>query len=633
MSGIFGLFHRDGRAADLSGLRAFRQTLAPRGPDGGGIWCEGPCGLGQVLKHETPEAVHERLPVWVPERRIAFTAEARLDARDELCERLAIPSPARRTVSDGCLLLRAYLHWGEASVEHVIGDWSFAAWHADEGRLFLARDPQGLTALHYFADARHFVFASSLHAVRTVAPVTRRIDEVHLARLLTSWPVTDDSSIYADIRSVPFGRAVVVTAGRIQTRRYWTPEPVPSNRRASGADYVEGLREILTMAVRDRLRSREPVGVTLSGGLDSGSVAVIAARLLREEGRALSAFTHVPQFPDAVVRGRTADERQLAAATARAAGIHEVTYLNSAGVSPIDGIRKALEVHGAPGPAAGNQFWLMDLLSTARASGTGTLLIGHRGNATISWAGLAQSIPWRVLWRSGRRRAAAIGLLPGVLQARVRSVRARARMGREPWLTYSAIRPEFARRVNLRERMRSEDHDPTFSRPWATPHAPRIELLLEPGSRLAESAAAHGLSIRDPTQDLRVVKYCLSVPEDQFVDPTGGSRWLIRRAMRGAIPPEVLENPRRGLQAADLVLRLRAHPDEMEAALAECARVPEVADYIDLPRLRAVWARVRVENTEATGHDARSILSRGLMAGLCLAAIVEPVSCSRRVVR
>jgi asparagine synthase (glutamine-hydrolysing) len=564
---------------------------------------------------------------------MAFTSQARLDARDELCERLAIPLSARGAVSDDGLLLRAYLHWGEASVEHVIGDWSLAAWHADERRLFLARDPQGITALHYFADARHFVFASSLQAVQTVAPVTRRIDEVHLARILTSWPVTDDSSIFADVKSVPFGRAVVVTGARIQTRRYWTPAPIPSNRRASDEDYVEGLRETLTIAVRDRLRRSGPVGVTLSGGLDSGSVAAIAASLLREEARALSAFTHVPQFPDAAVRDRTADERQLAAATARAAGIRDVTYLDSAGLSPITGIRKALEIHGAPSPAAGNQFWLMDLLATARASGTGTLLIGHRGNATISWTGLAQSIPWRVLWRSGRRRAAVVGLLPRALQDRLRSVYARARMGREPWLNYSAIRPELARRLNLLERMRSEGHDPTFSRHWATSYAPRIELLLESGSRLAESAAAHGLSIRDPTQDMRVVKYCLSVPDDQFVDPIGGPRWLIRRAMQGIIPPEVLENQRRGLQAADLVLRLREHPEEMEAALAKCARVAEVADYIDVPRLRAVWARVRVENTEATGNDARSILTRGLMAGLSLAAIVHPVSRDGHIVR
>jgi len=199
-------------------------------------------------------------------------------------------------------------------------------------------------------------------------------------------------------------------------------------------------------------------------------------------------------------------------------------------------------------------------------------------------------------------------------------------MGPEPWLAYSAIRPEFARRLALGERMRSEHHDATFARPWAGTQSPRIELLLESGSRLAESAAAHGRSIRDPTHDLRVVRYCLSLPEDQFLDPSGRPRWLIRRAMRGTLPREVLENPRRGLQAADLVLRLRAHPDEMEAGLAACARVPAVTDCIDVPRLRAVWARVRVENTAATAHAARSILSRGLMAGLCVAAIVDPAT-------
>lgn len=626
MSGIFGLFHRDGRPADRRALHAMQQALASRGPDGTGSWCQGPCGLGQVLRHETCEAVHERLPVWVPERRIAFTAEARLDARDELCERLAIPPAARATLSDGCLLLRAYLHWGEASVEHAIGDWSFAAWHPDEGRLFLARDPQGVTALHYFADAHQFVFASSFDAIRAVAPVRRTIDDVHLARVLTSWPITGDSSIYADIRSVPFGRALVVTPERVRTLRYWTPEATPSVGRVSDDDCVEGLRQVLTLAVRDRLRSREPVGVTLSGGLDSGSVAAIAAGLLRQEGRALAAFTHVPLFPDAAARDRIADERDLAAATARAAGIHDVRYLDSAGVSPIGGIRRALAICGAPGPAAGNQFWLMDLLATARAHGTGTLLIGQRGNATISWAGLVQSTPSRALWRAGRRRAALLGLFPAAIQTAIRSARARARMGREPWLAYSAIRLEFARRLELGERMRREHHDATFARPWGGMQTPRIELLLESGSRLAECAAAHGLSIRDPTQDLRVVRYCLSLPEDQFVDRSGRPRWLIRRAMRGTLPREVLENPRRGLQAADLVLRLRAHPDEMEAELAACARVPAVTDCIDVPRLRAVWARVRLENTAATADDARSILSRGLMAGLCVAAIVDPAA-------
>jgi asparagine synthase (glutamine-hydrolysing) len=623
MGGIFGMFYRDGRAVDAIELRALQLAMPYRRCDGGGVWREGPCGLGRVRRSETADTEQERLPVWIPQRRIAFCGDARLDARDELCDRLAIPTAARSAIPDGMLLLRAYLSWGEAAVDRVIGDWSFAAWHADQRRLFLARDPQGTTALYYFADACRFHFASSLRALQAAAPVSRRADEVHLARILTSWPVTDDSSIFSDIRSVPFGRALVVTPDALRTHRYWTPEPTPSNPRKKDEDYVEGLREVLTVAVRDRLRNRDRVGVTLSGGLDSGTVTAIAARLLRDDARVLSAFTHVPQFHTAATGGRTGDERQLAAATARAAGVRDVAYLDSAGVSPISGIRRALAIHGTPSPAAANQFWLMDMFAAARARGIGTLLIGHRGNATISWTGRPAPAPWQVFWRERRWRRALVALLPARVQAEVRIARARRRMGREPWLAYSAIRPEFARRLHLAERMRSEEHDPTFSRPWPLPHTARIQLLLESGARLAETAAAHELSICDPTVDVRVIKYCLAVPDDQFVHPTGGPRWLIRRAMRGALPAEVLDNPRRGLQAADLVLRLRAHPEEMEAALDECERAARVADYIDLPRLRQVWNSVCADNSVATGDDARAILTRGLMAGLAVSAIAR----------
>ncbi len=180
MSGIFGLIHDAGEAAGLARLQKMQSAMAHWGPDGGGLWRDDHCGLGQCLLYNTPEALHERLPRWVPEARLAITAEARIDNRDELCDYFAIPPAERPTTPDSDLILRAYLKWGEASPEHLLGDWSFAVWHPDERKLFLARDHHGNTSLVYWQQGEQFAFASD---PRPSTPSARPGDSTN-----STWP-------------------------------------------------------------------------------------------------------------------------------------------------------------------------------------------------------------------------------------------------------------------------------------------------------------------------------------------------------------------------------------------------------------------------------------------------------------
>jgi asparagine synthase (glutamine-hydrolysing) len=185
------------------------------------------------------------------------------------------------------------------------------------------------------------------------------------------------------------------------------------------------------------------------------------------------------------------------------------------------------------------------------------------------------------------------------------------------WYRLTAIRPEFGERLQLLER-RLED-------PGESPRSPLDERLrmLKPGRSLngaigAALGASHRLEMRDPTGDVRLISYMLSVPDDVFIDPrTSTDRWVIREAMRGRLPDEVRLNRRLGVQAADVVPRLRATAEEVEATLDELSG-GRAADYLDVPYMRETWKLVQRDDTPESFRKAGNVLLRGIMAGLCV---------------
>jgi asparagine synthase (glutamine-hydrolysing) len=128
--------------------------------------------------------------------------------------------------------------------------------------------------------------------------------------------------------------------------------------------------------------------------------------------------------------------------------------------------------------------------------------------------------------------------------------------------------------------------------------------------------AAHGLEIRDPSGDARLVAFTLSVPDEIFSDPrTGLDRWLVREAMQGRLADEVRLNRRRGRQAGDIVPRLRNSATEVESALAEIESGP-ACQYLDSVYMRQIWQMVQTQDSRLAFQKSVTTLTRGIMAGL-----------------
>jgi asparagine synthase (glutamine-hydrolysing) len=190
----------------------------------------------------------------------------------------------------------------------------------------------------------------------------------------------------------------------------------------------------------------------------------------------------------------------------------------------------------------------------------------------------------------------------------------------DPWRDYSAINVAFARELDLTDRMRQQGHDPHFAREGG-PRRVRSSLIRPGRSALGhmwlEVGGAHGLEVRDPTFDRRVMSFCWSIPESQFLRGDQ-DRLLIRRAMSGYLPEQVRWNRRRGFQASDRAQRVVDHRNDMEAALARLERSELARHYLDLPRMRRVFESVQHGIDSENSFQTQTVLGRGLMAGLFL---------------
>jgi hypothetical protein len=205
------------------------------------------------------------------------------------------------------------------------------------------------------------------------------------------------------------------------------------------------------------------------------------------------------------------------------------------------------------------------------------------------------------------------------LRAKMNSARFRRGSIRPP-NDGSLFAPAFAEEIAVFDRMRAEQYDP-FGSATRDTITQRMEVLLPDinpvGAMWSERGAGYGVDVRDPTADVRLLEFCLAVPDAQYVHG-GWDRALMRRSMEGLLPPAVRWNRRRGLQGADLPFRFRADRRACDAALEEIASSPMVRRYMNVDVMRKMWSSV-METNDATMLYTSFFFARALLIALFLA--------------
>jgi asparagine synthase (glutamine-hydrolysing) len=269
MCGIAGYLGRTTPEA----LAAMLPLLKHRGPDGEGMHVEPDVGLG-MTRLAIIDVVGGRQPMANEDESVWLVFNGEIYNFRELRSLLEARGHRFRTRSDGEVLLRAYEAFGEACVDRLRGMFAFAVWDRRRRRLVLARDRLGKKPLYYWRRNGLLLFASEIKALLGHPDVGRDVDPEVLHHYLAFGYSPGDRSIFADIASLPPAHVAIVEGDRLDTRCYWTL-PRGAAARAEAIPVAEApgvVRRALADAVRLRLESDVPLGVFLSGGIDSSAV-------------------------------------------------------------------------------------------------------------------------------------------------------------------------------------------------------------------------------------------------------------------------------------------------------------------------------------------------------------------------
>jgi len=594
MCGIAGFFELEATTtAGEAVLEQMNRSLAHRGPDGHGLYHREGIGLAHARL-----AVVDReggaQPFVSEDGLTAVVLNGEIYNHRELRAELARDGHVFHTRSDTEVLLRMYEAWGERCLDRLRGMFAFAVWSGRTRRLWLVRDRLGIKPLYYYWNGHVLVFGSELKALRHHPAVPRAVDRAALDQYFTFGYVPAPATILSGVRKLEAGHALQVSAEGLRDEMYWDVDFTPDGDRRRRAA-PEELRSAMADAVETELFADVPLGVLLSGGLDSTAVlSFMAAR----RGSGIAAITGT--FPGTDDPDRA---HALLAAREYGAGWREV------------------EVHGPTPELLDRLAWHFDEPFADPSSVPTYLVCGEaRRSVTVCLTGDGgdETFGGYRRYRANEARRAVRRFLaadhaPAVLAAA-------ARIAPEgPWVpkpfrlgpllrsasscAHTAYRSEMtiaapgAKEIVYGAELRRDarEHDPYAglnahldrAREWDSTSQLQyadFKTYLADGilTKVDRASMAHGLEIRVPLLDHALVERVARMPSSWKVEP-GRGKTILRRSLRGLVPGPILARRKRGFTPP--VARW-LHLLFEDRALGPASFI---SGYLDVPGVRRIW--------------------------------------------
>ena len=612
MSAIAGVFHLDGEFLDPELAPRMLASLKHRTPDASHVWNGQGVGLAHGMLWTTPESLHEIQPVHTEDGALVLVSDARIDNRDELIAALSLPDGKSGPPPDSELILAAYRMWGEHCLDRLLGDFAFAIWDKAQRRLFCARDPAGVRSFYYCHRDNLFAFASEIKALFEVPNIPRRLNEDRIADHLILDFDNQESTFFCEIYRLLPGCHMHVSARGRRIRRYWSLDPNRELNLKSDREYEDAFRELFADSVRCSLRSAFPIGSTLSGGLDSSSIACTARECLKAgSGTQLHTFSAIFPSLSGADLARIDERRYVQAALA---GGHMTAHeVHADLLNPLGDLVDVLWHQDDP-LVPFNLYVHLGIYACAREHGVRILLDGTDGDTTISHGferlpELAKSFRWGTLLAEARAVSrespgrsvstrqvlthhALAPLVPAGIRNQWNAMRGHRALA--PGCE-SVIAPDFASRLGLRAKIRQRERASNVSFKSArTSHlsnfeSPLLPYLLELADK---SSAAYSVEARYPFFDRRLMEFCLALPADQKLR-AGWGRSILRRGMQGVLPPEIQWRKTKADLSPNFHRSILGLGRESMERLVEVLNHSMVEQFIDIAAVTRIYDRYR----------------------------------------
>lgn len=557
MSVQFGRWNLDGKPVDMGYLEKVGATLAQYGPDGGSSYGEKHISILYYAFHTTKEAHYETQP-HISASGAVITWDGRLDNRTELISELR--DALNVTSPDVAIVATAYEKWGADCLSKLIGDWALTIYNPKNNDLLLAKDFVGTRHLYYVLDNNQITWSTVLDPLILGAGKSFTICKEYAAGWLTYFPATHLTP-YIGIRAVPPSSFVLFRLGNHSVRQYWDFDPSKIVRYRTDDEYEEHFRTAFAQAIRCRLRSDTPILAELSGGRDSSSIVCVADALIANAAAETPRLGTVSYYDDSEPNNR--DERPCFTRVEEKrgqTGLHikigperkahtEPTCLSDSHCSPVPVSSRQLPEFGKWLASQGHRVVLSGIGGDEVMGGVPTptpelqdLIISARLGALAhqlkAWA-LQKRKPWFHLFLEAAR-----GFCPPAL------VGVPEYMRPPRWLQSKFVKCHWAALTGYPSRVKLLGSGASLQEDMSTLNFVRRQLGCKSttGDPMYET--------RYPFLDRNLVEFMFAIPREQSVRPTQ-RRSLMRRALVGLVPDEVLNRKGKGLGMRAPLVQIR----------------------------------------------------------------------------
>ena len=555
MSVQFGICNFDGKPIDPRALDEVRPVLAPYGRDREGYICKDNFAVLYRAFHTTKESRLEVQPHVRPSGAV-ITWDGRLDNREELISLLARETSF--TSTDLEIVAAAYERWETDSFARLMGDWALSIWEPKTQSLLLAKDFVGTRHLYYSVESDAVNWCTILDPLVLFAGRSFEIEEEYVAGWLSFFPATHLTP-YVGIHAVPPSSFVRLRLGKQDIIKYWDFNSSKSIRYRTDSEYEQHFRSAFSGSVRRRLRSDSPILAELSGGMDSSSIVCVADDLIAN-GKVNSMELHTVSYWDETEpnwnerpyftkveerRGRVGSHIDVSSESFFDVGVEENTFF--AAPSGCGSCREAHREFASCVAARGSRVVLSGIAGDEVMGGVptplpelGDLLAQFRLRLISrlkDWA-LINRKPWiQLLWE-------AIGaFLP------VHVIRTPFHKRPVSWLEPDFVRQHKAAIAGYESRLRLFGPPPSFQENLIALDGLRRQLSCESLSRNPLCEKTY------PYLDRDLLEFIYAVPREQIVRP-GQRRSLMRRALTGIVPDEILNRRRKAYVARSPIIAI-----------------------------------------------------------------------------
>lgn len=563
--------------------------------------------LGCGLQYITEESKLEVLPYYDEDSNILITADVILDNRNELLSLLDIKD---NKIPDGKIILESYKKWGEDFTEYLLGDFAFVIIDLNIEKMYMVRDHMGSRCIYYSLNKNSIIFSTLIKPI--VACINDRdiVSDKWITEYLSIYNLRNsincENTVYKNIKVLPPATKLIINmnTNKVKLKSYWNPLRKIKLKYRSDKEYEEAFLKVYNEAVKSRLRGIGDIAIMLSGGLDSSSVACLAAEDLKGIERDIYTYTSIPRNDFKISNNDNNlifNEKEYVETICSKYKNIKASYLTCDNKNALNTISKGLEILEQPYKCVQNFGWITEVYKKSYENGCKILLSGAFGNFSVSFGRWSTFIKTLIIKGkfievyknikiySEEMNISKKALLKYIAKLmcpyKIRKFVSHKITGKKDNIEDSLVNRAMANNFNVRKEIKRINMNETTLM-YSSLNKQRKSMFDKQGISYTgeletKLSLYYGILSRDPTKDKRVIEFCNNLPVEQYVKGIE-QRSLIRRAFKGIMPEKIRVNTSYGYQSADWIQRLNSDRELFLNEIRELLQDKNMNKYIDI---------------------------------------------------